>query len=167
MQGISVSELWDRSTVAGSVAELYIRGIGMLMFTWWGIIAPLFINPFSYRSIWIVSPNVGMIFVLSFFGSCDVVVGRLPGGLGRNAVSCLRFGLIQGSKRRRSYGVAHVQGIRDRARGPEHGDRGRDDRDRDHRPQAPEVHRGAGVLGAAEGIAGGPLLAVSEAVSGL
>lgn len=66
MQGISVSELWDRSTVAGSVAELYIRGIGMLMFTWWGIIAPLFINPFSYRSIWIVSPNVGMIFVLSF-----------------------------------------------------------------------------------------------------
>ena len=100
-------------------------------------------------------------------GSCDVVVGLLPGGLGRNAVSCLRFGLIQGSKRRRGYGVAHVQGIRDRARGPEHGDRGRDDRDRDHRPHAPEVQRGAGLLGAAEGIAGGPLLAVSEAVSGL
>ena len=48
-------------------------------------------------------------------GSCDVVVGSLTWEFGRNAVSCLRFGLIQGSRRRRSYGVAHVQGIRDRS----------------------------------------------------
>jgi hypothetical protein len=29
---------------------------------------------------------------------------------GRNAVSCLRFGLLRGSTRRRSYGVAYVHG---------------------------------------------------------
>jgi hypothetical protein len=42
------------------------------------------------------------------------------------------FWTVEGSRRIRSYGVAHVQGIRGRSRGPEHGDRGRDDRGRDH-----------------------------------
>ena len=64
-------------------------------------------------------------------GSCDVVVGSLSWGFGRNAVSCLRFGLIEGSRRRRWYGVAQIQDIRGAGRGPEHGDRGRDGRDRD------------------------------------
>lgn len=33
--------------------------------------------------------------------------------------------------------------------------------------EAAEGHRGAGVVGAAQGVAGGPLFAVSEAVSGV
>ena len=48
-------------------------------------------------------------------GSCDVVVGSLAWGFGRNAVSSLRFGLLKVQDEAGSYSVAHVQGIRSRS----------------------------------------------------
>ena len=86
------------------------------------VIFTVMIELTASRGVVAVLANAGIIKLstystnlLTLLGSCDVVVGSLTWEFGRNAVSCLRFGLIQGSRRRRSYGVAHVQGIRDRS----------------------------------------------------